>query len=85
MSDPHLVYLFKLAKEQGIITDLINANCEASGVGCDKCPADPACSFIKANTDSYEAWLANYRTFYSRADFQPSIKTILGRHPEFLL
>lgn len=82
MSDPHLVYLFKLAKEQGFIISYTDVACISK---CKTCPAAPACTYIGYSTTTREAWLANYRTFYSRANFQPSIKTILDQHPEFLL
>lgn len=82
MSDPHLVYLFKLAKERGFIFDLYTQTCNSE---CGTCPASPACDFIRVDTTTPEAWLANYRTFYSRADFHPSITAILNQHPEFLL
>lgn len=82
MSDPYLVYLFKLAKEQSFVISYIDAACISK---CKTCPAAPACTYIGYSTTTREDWLTAYRAFYSRADFQPSIKTILDQHPEFLL
>lgn len=82
MSDPHLVYLFKLAKQQGFIFDLHNHACNSE---CYNCPAADACTFIGAGTTTPEEWLANYHTFYARADFRQSITTILDQHPEILV
>jgi hypothetical protein len=82
MSDPHLVYLFKLAKRQGFIFDLYTQTCSSE---CGTCPASPACDFIGVGTATPEAWLANYHIFYVRADFSPSITTILDQHPEILI
>lgn len=82
MSDPHLVYLFKLAKRQGFIFDLRSQTCTSE---CRDCPAGLACDFIGADTTTPEGWLANYHIFYARADFSQSIATILNQHPEILI
>ena len=82
MSDPHLVYLFKLAKQQGFIFDLRSHACNSQ---CWDCPAHSACDFIRGNTTTPEGWLANYHIFYARADFSQSIATILNQHPEILI
>ena len=82
MSDPHLVYLFKLAKRQGFIFDLRRQTCNSK---CRDCPARLACNFIGAGTTTPEEWLANYHIFYARADFRQSITAILDQHPEILI
>lgn len=82
MSDPHLVYLFKLAEQQGFIFDLYSQTCNSQ---CWDCPAADACDFIRVGINTPEEWLANYRILYARADFSQSIATILDQHPEILI
>lgn len=82
MSDPHLVYLFKLAKRQGFIFDLYNHSCNSK---CGNCPAADACTYISNKANDYTDWLTIYRELYARADFRQSIATILNQHPEILI
>lgn len=84
MTDENLVYLFKLAKRRGFVSNYENAACISQ---CADCPADSACKFISevSDTCSYPSWLDTYQAFKARANFRPSIETILKQHPEFLV
>lgn len=82
MSDPHLVYLFKLAKRQGFIFDLPNHECNSA---CGSCSASPACRYIGSFSTNRRDWITIYKELYARADFSQSITTILDQHPEILV
>ena len=57
MDNDQLADLFEEAIDQGIVTDIVDAECDDR---CTECPAAPACEQL-AEDRNYKTFLANYR------------------------